>query len=163
MTPRLRALTWIAVLGLLAGGCKKEPSRWDQAQEATRGQKATVTESQAGGEFNKFFPKAEDPFDLIYKQEKTGFAEASLKYDGREVALLSISDTVNNPDAKTKYAESAEKLGEYPLAAIGDQGTGVLVADRYQVQVRSMDPEFIEVNRHEWLQQFDLAGLSQLQ
>lgn len=153
----------VALLLLAALGCRQETSRWDAAQQASQGQPAVSKESEAGSAFNKFFPKVADPFDLVYKQEKTGYAEASLKHDGKEVAVLSISDTVNNPSAADKYKEATEKLGDYPLAAIGSQGSGVLVADRFQVQVRSMDEAFGDEERKAWLQQFDLAGLSQLQ
>ena len=82
MTPRIRLLKGMALLGLLAGGCKQEPSRWDQAHQQTQGQRATTAESKAGGEFNKFFPKVQSPFDVIFKQEKQGYAEVSLQQDG---------------------------------------------------------------------------------
>jgi hypothetical protein len=148
---------------LVAAGCEKTPTRWDEAQQASRGKPAVANASQSGAAFNRFFPKVEAPFDLVYKQEKSGFVEASLKRDGKEVALLTISDTTNNPVAAEKYEESLEKLGEYPLATVGSQGTGLLVANRYQVQVRSMDESFTEEDRREWLEQFDLTELSQLQ
>jgi hypothetical protein len=148
---------------LVAAGCQKAPTRWDEAQQESRGKPVVSKESQAGAAFNRYFPKVTAPFDLVYKQEKTGFVEASLKRDGKEVALLTISDTTNNPGAAEKYKESSEKLGENPLAPVGSQGTGLLVADRYQVQVRSMDESFAEEDRREWLEKFDLTGLSQLQ
>ena len=161
-SPILRMCCVILLL-LAATGCEKAPTRWDEVQQESRGKPAVSKESQAGSAFNRFFPKVEAPFDLVYKQEKTGFVEASLKRDGKEVALLTISDTTNNPEAAEKYRESQEKLGEYPLAPVGSKGTGLLVADRYQVQVRSMDESFTEANRREWLEKFDLTGLSQLQ
>jgi hypothetical protein len=157
-----RMLITIAFL-LAAVGCQKEPTRWDEAQKETRGQPAVSKESQAGSAFNRFFPKVEAPFDLVYKQEKTGFVEASLKHEGTEVALLTISDTKNNPEAAEKYKESTDKLGEYPLAPVGSKGTGLLVAERYQVQVRSMHESFTEEVRKAWLEKFDLSGLSELQ
>ena len=156
-------LCFTIALLLVAAGCQKEPTRWDEAQKETRGKPAVSKESQAGSEFNKFFPKVESPFDLVYKQEKTGFVEASLKHKGAEVALLTISDTKNNPEAAEKYKESTEKLGEFPLAPVGSKGTGLLIAERYQVQVRSMDASFSEEDRKAWLEKFDLNGLSQLQ
>jgi hypothetical protein len=153
----------IVLLLLVAAACEKAPTRWDEVQDVSRGKPAVSKASQAGSAFNRFFPKVEAPFDLVYKQEKTGFVEASLKRDGKEVAVLTISDTANNPEAAEKYKESLEKLGEYPLAPVGGQGTGLLVADRYQVQVRSMDESFAEEDRREWLEKFALAELSQLQ
>jgi hypothetical protein len=147
---------------LVAAGCEKTPTRWDEVQQESRGKPAVSKESQAGSAFNRFFPKVEAPFDLVYKQEKTGFVEASLKRDGKEVAVLTISDTANNPEAAEKYKGSLEQLDEYPLAAVGSQGTGLLVSDRYQVQVRSMDESFTEEDRREWLKRFDLVELSRL-
>jgi hypothetical protein len=48
----------------------------------------------------------------------------------------------------------------YPAAAIGSQGTGILVAERFQVQVRSTDASFTESDRETWLGRFDLNRLS---
>lgn len=149
---------------LLLASCRREPSRWDQVQEATRGAQAPAVaeESVEGGDLNRFFPKVESPFDIVFKQEKDGFAQASLQKDGQELAVLSISDTANNPEAKEKFATSDQRLDGHPMAAAGSKGTAVLVADRYQVQVRSMDPSFGDAERIAWLQKFDLKSLSNL-
>lgn len=157
-------LFWpMACVFALLAGCQKAPDRWEQAHKETVGQKATAENSQHGSAFNKFFPKAEKPFSLVFKQEKDGFVLASLLKDGKETASLSVSDTVNNTEAKEKFASSTEKLGEYPLAASGSQGTAVLVADRYQVQARSAtEGGLSEPERKEWLQKFDLPGLAAL-
>jgi hypothetical protein len=48
------------------------------------------------------------------------------------------------------------------MAAAGSKGTVILVNNRYQVQVRSMDPSFGEAERMEWLPRFDLYSLSNL-
>jgi hypothetical protein len=48
------------------------------------------------------------------------------------------------------------------MAASGSKGTSILVSDRYQVQIRSMDPSFGEAERLEWLPKFDLYSLSNL-
>jgi|GEM_PF-2078604 len=73
----------------------------------------TDQEALAGGEFNKFFPQSRDQFDIVYTQEKQGFAEAILRADGDDVATLAIFDTVSNPDAAAKYADSTEKTTNY--------------------------------------------------
>jgi hypothetical protein len=164
ITDRRRAWLWVALLALAAAGCSQpEPTRWDEAQQQSRGQPAVAREAEKGSSFNRFFPQVAGEYDLVYKQEKQGFAQASLKRGGKDVATLSISDTTSNPDAAAKYRTSSEMLESYPLAAIGSQGTGVLVADRFQVQVRSVDPSFSESDRKEWLGKFDLQGLAQLQ
>lgn len=149
---------------LLIAGCQSpvEPSRWEAVQQASQDQPVTTAEVIAGGEFNKFFPQPEDPFDIVYLQEKEGFAEAGLLFEGDEVATLAVSDTNTNPDALEKFAESDETLEGYPLAAVGDQGTAILVADRIQVQVRSNADDFAQADREAWLLEFDLDGLASL-
>jgi hypothetical protein len=140
-----------------------ERSRWEEAQEATTGQRATDQEAVAGGEFNQFFPESTAEYSVVYTQEKTGFAEAVLKHEGEDVATLAIFDTVSNPEAATKYKESTKKLGAYPAVAIGENGTGILVADRFQVQIRAKSETFSATERDEWLLAFDLQGLAELQ
>jgi len=140
-----------------------EQSQWSAAQEASQGQPATDQEALAGGEFNKFFPQSHDQFTIVYTQEKQGFAEAILRDDGDDVATLAIFDTVSNPDAAAKYTDSTDKVADYPAIAIGSNGTGILVADRFQVQVRSTSADFAEEERAEWLAAFDLDGLAGLE
>lgn len=152
----------LALILVLLSACQQEQTRWDSAQQTSQSTPATSDESVAGGSFNAFFPSVEGDFDLVYTQEKTGFAEAKLKKGGKDVALLSISDTTNNPDARTKFQTSSEVLAGYPVADVGSQGTALLVADRYQVQVRSSDSSFSRFDREDWLQKFDLDGLSKL-
>jgi hypothetical protein len=153
----------LLVWTLLAGCQPVEPDRWAEAQATTQGQ-AVASEGKviAGGEFNKFFPQPRDEFGITFLQEKEGFAEAALEYDGEEVATLAVSDTANNPSARDKFAQSNQKLAGYPVAAVGDNGTALLVADRIQVQVRSKAADFMPEDREAWLQEFDLAGLATL-
>jgi hypothetical protein len=158
----LIALGLLVLLSLTSCATQKE-TRWDAAQQKGSQQSATSKDSVAGSQFNTFFPAAESGFDLVFTQEKTGFAEAKLKKDGKDVALLSIFDTINNPDAAQKYKQSSEVLAGFPVVDIGSQGTGILVADRYQVQVRSTDDTFSQIDRENWLQKFHLDGLSALQ
>jgi hypothetical protein len=108
------------------------------------------------------FPKPEGDFDVIYTQDKTGFAEADLKKEGRVIATLAISDTVSNPEAAEKYRDATTQLKDYPMVDIGDTGSGVLVGNRFQVQVRSKDANFSKAEREEWLSKFDLANLASL-
>jgi len=160
---QLRVL-FVPLIFLLLAGCKEqeEPTRWDQTQEKTQGRQAPAVSKQSveGGDLNRFFPHVTSPFDIVFKQEKNGLAQASLQKDGQELAVLSISDTTNNPSAKEKYAGSPQRLDGHPMAAAGSTGTAILVADRYQIQARSIDPSFGEAERIEWLQKFDLKSLS---
>jgi hypothetical protein len=153
------------VLALALGACQpvQPTSQWEAAQTATEGQ-AVVSEGEviAGGEFNKFFPDPEDPFDITFLQEKEGFAEAALEFEGDEVATLAVTDTANNPSARDKYAQSSDELEGYPMVAVGNNGTAILVADRIQVQVRSKADDFAAEDREAWLLEFDLDGLAAL-
>lgn len=155
--------SWL-LAGLLLCGCyEKAPDRWEKADQTSKqNPHAVVKESVAGNEFNRFFPQVEKPWDIVFKQEKTGFAQASLQKDGREVAVLSVSDTVNNADAVEKFKASTKSVGGMPVVDVGEQGTAVLVADRFQVQVRSMDPEIGPDERQAWIEKFNLQAIGRL-
>ena len=148
----------------LAAGCGPNPAqtRWTTAQQESRNKRAVAKEALPGKAFNKFFPKAESPWDLTYKQEKQGTAIASLKNDGKEVATLTVFDTISDPEVAKEYKEATQALSGCPLLAKGSKGTAVLVANRFQVQVRSMDASFGEEDRKEWLKKFDLDGIAKL-
>lgn len=115
-----------------------------------------------GGALNKFFPKEQEGYKVVYNQEKDGFAEASLEKDGKEVATLAISDLSTNMDTKSKYAESTMQIASYPALTKGSKGTTILVGDRYQVSIRSKEDSFDENMRKAWFEKFDLAGLANL-
>jgi hypothetical protein len=154
-------------LVLLLSGCfQKEPSRFAQAQKDTtaRGsQPAVVKNATQGSNFNKFFPADADGFDRVFSQEKKGFAEAKLNKGGKNVAVLSISDTSSVPAAANKYQKSTEKLNGFPmLVETPMKSTGVLVK-KFQVKVASRDASFTADNRLAWLKKFNLDGLSRLQ
>jgi hypothetical protein len=154
-----RTLIWLTlvVLVLFPAACRRE-SRWDEADQASKGKRAVSEEAVPGSALNKFFPQSGDGAKVTYTQEKKGFAQADLNLDGQDVATLSISDTANNPSARDKF-DGAETLGGYPKASVGSKGTAILVADRFQVQIRSEDAGF---DRDTWLLEFDLAGLEGL-
>ncbi len=149
---------------LLTSCATQAPSRFEQAQQESsgRGSSAVVRESESGGSFNKFFPPSGGGYDRVYSQEKKGFAEAKLKKDGKEVAVLAISDTLNNPSAVKKFEKSTQNIKGYPAVSQGKTGTAVLVGDRFQVKVLSRDPAFSESDRQAWLEKFDLNGLSKV-
>ncbi len=164
---RLRQIlfTYLLVTILLVTACTSQPpSRFDQAQQdsTSRGATAVVKESESGGSFNRYFPEADSGYQRVYTQEKKGFAEAKLKKAGQEVAVMAISDTINNPSAVNKFKDSTEKIAGYPAVNQGSNATAILVKDRFQVKVLSRDPSFTESDRKALLSQFDLNGLSQL-
>jgi hypothetical protein len=125
-------------------------------------QPAVSAQAIPAGQFNKFFPQSANGFERVYSQEKPGTAEAKLQREGKEVALLSIFDTISNPDATTKFKGSPKTIAGYPAQQIGNSQTALLVADRFQVKAISRDPSFTATDRETWLQKFNLSGLAQL-
>ena len=164
-TGRLEAPLTVLALALLTAGCG--PPAGESRFKAALTQKgpAVAKEAVPGDKLNKFFPKTEGEWDLVYTQEKQGMAQAELKKGGQAVAQLAIFDTVTDAKVADGYREAKEKLADkYPLIAKGKLGTAVLVGDRYQVQVRTLPgSDFAEADRKEWLLKFDLAGLATLQ
>lgn len=153
---------------LLVTGCapaSNAPSSYDKVQQETTqkgAQPAVAKDATQGSNFNKFFPEPGTGYERVFTQEKKGFAEAKLKQGGKDMAMLSISDTTSLPAAAAKYQNATQQLAGYPTLEVGTTQTGVLVADRYQVKVLSRDPSFTKEDRQEWIQKFDLAGLSRL-
>ncbi len=155
-------LSLILLLSVSACG-PKTPSRFDGAQKESTGQnakKSVVKESEEGGIFNQYFPKADSGYSVTFAQEKKGFAEAKLKKGSKDVATLSISDTLNDATAAKKYDKSSSKIGGYPAIDIGKNGTAVLVKKRYQVKVTSKD--LSKKDRQAWIEKFKLQGLESL-
>lgn len=151
---------------LFLNACGAQTSRYEQVQKETTGRNATpavTTGSEQGSTFNKFFPKSSDGYKVIPAQEKKGFAEYKLDKDGKNVAMLAISDTINNPSAADKFKSSTEKIGSYPAVEQGSSATAILVNGRYQVKVLSRDPSFTREDRVKWLEKFDLRGLARLE
>lgn len=151
--------------------CKKEDPRWSDAEKKAKEQVEAKKEAQEsgalptpqeGGSFNKFFPKSSGEFETVAAQEKDGFAEYKLKKDGKEMAMLAISDVANNPQAADKFKSSTRKIGGFPAVDQGSTATAVLVAGRYQVKVLSRDASFTKTDREVWLAKFNLSGLAGL-
>lgn len=155
---------------LLVSGCaEKAPSPYAKAQqESTQkgNQPAVAKNATQGSSFNQFFPKSGDGYERVFTQEKKGFSEAKLKKDGKDVAMLAISDaasdTTGGVSATKKFEKSTTKISGYPAVDVGATQTAVLVADRYQVKVLSRSPSFTKADRQTWIQRFNLAGLSRL-
>ena len=154
----------IVTLLMVTSCAQQPPSRYDAAQkESTQGSQRNQTVSQEaiqGSNFNKFFPASGEGYQRVYTQEKRGFAQAALKQNGQKIATLSISDTIGNETAKTKFEKSSQKIGGYPTVQQGKTTTAVLVADRYQVKVSSS--QLSQSEREEWLTRFNLSGLANL-
>ncbi|MBE9052869.1 hypothetical protein IQ243_21080 [Nostocales cyanobacterium LEGE 11386] len=163
--PKILAGLLLSVLLLTTACTPQAPGRFDQVQQESSQQKrgqAVVETATQGGEFNKFFPSAGDGYQRVFTQEKKGFAEAKLKKDGKDLAMLAISDTTSTPATATSYANSTKKIAGYPAREIGNTQTAVLVNNRYQVKVLSRDPSFSASDRADWIEKFNLDGLAQL-
>lgn len=159
-------------------GCKKdEPksTRWDDAAAAATAAPAATTASGGpglrtaeptlppipAGAFNKFFPKdGAGGNKRVFAADKEGFAEAKLQKDGKEIAVLAISDAQKLAFAKAKFGNATEKIDGFPVTTVGNNQTSALVKDRYQVKVTSqtLDHEA----RKAILATFDLKGLEGL-
>ena len=169
MVKPLRKLVIVGLLSLLLftgiTACSPQPpSRFDQAQQEStkKGVKAVAKNSEQGSSFNQFFPESGDGYERVYTQEKKGFAEAKLKKDGKDMAMMAISDTINTPSAAAKFEKSTTKIAGYPSVQQGATATALLVGDRFQVKVLSRSPEFTVGDRETWLAKFDLKGLARL-
>ena len=176
-TLRLTLALGLACLMLISAcGKAPTPSRWDTSQDTPPAIEAPVADTAPGAKasdpteikvlpgsaFNAFFPAEGGGYERIYTQEKSGFAEAKLKQDGTELAMLSVSDTAANPTAATKYQSSDRTIAGYPAQDIGSTSTGILVGDRIQVKVLSRSDDFGVGDREAWLEKFDLVGLEAL-
>ncbi len=155
----------LSVLLLTTACTPDEPGRFDQVQQESTQQKrgqAVVETATQGGEFNKFFPPSGDGYERVFTQEKKGFAEAKLKKDGKDLAMLAVSDTTSTPATAASYSNSTKEIAGYPAREIGNTQTAVLVNNRYQVKVLSRDPSFTASDRAEWIEKFNLDGLATL-
>ena len=87
-------------------------------------------QATAEATLNAVFPQASGGYKVTFTQEKDGFAQADLIKDGTKLASLAVSDTTTNPSARDKFKTAAKKIAGFPAAAVGTQGTAILVADR---------------------------------
>ncbi|MCF4967314.1 MULTISPECIES: hypothetical protein [Nostocales] len=163
-TRRVLAAVLLSVLLLTTACTAKAPGRFDQVQQESSRQKngqAVAKNATQGSEFNKFFPSEEADYQRVYTQEKKGFAEAKLKKAGKDVAVLSISDTSSTPGAAAKFSNSTKNIAGYPAVEVGNTQTAVLVG-KYQVKVLSRSPSFKASDRADWIAKFNLDGLAKL-
>lgn len=159
----IRVLLLAASFALVSAGCKREPDRWEAAKEQAKvvqaakeeAPPAVVTEVNA---LNKAFP-GEDATHAkrMFRTDKPGFADAVYaSADGKELCVVTISDTNSDPSVKGKFASATEKLGAFPLKSLGNSSM-VLVNDRFQVKVSStsLTPE----ERKTWLSKVDTSAI----
>lgn len=145
-----------------ACGASRQPSRFDQAQQQSKTERPSQAKQVSGGSLNKYFPSSSGGYKLNYAQEKKGFAQASLKKDGKEVAVISINDISASSTAAKKFQNSSKTIEGYPAVEQGTKTTAVLVDSRFQVKAQSKDSSFTASDREAWLKKFNLSGLASL-
>lgn len=169
IAPRWRRIFAPLLLSLLlfVSACSPSaPSRYEQTQQETTQRNApgaVAKDATQGAKFNQFFPRSVSGYEIVPAQEKKGFAEYKVNQGGKNVAVLSISDTTGVSGAAAKFQGSTAKIAGYPSVEQGQNITAVLVDDRYQVKVQSRDPSFDKADRAAWMGKFDLRGLAKLQ
>jgi hypothetical protein len=162
---KVLAPIFLSLLLFVTACTPSPPSRYEQVQKETTQRNAPAAvakKAEQGSEFNKFFPKSVGGYQIVPAQEKKGFAEYKVNKDGKNVAVLSISDTISIPSAAAKYQSSDLTIAGYPAIEQGKNITGILVRDRYQVKVQSRDASFTASDRAQWIQKFNLRGLAKL-
>lgn len=162
---RILAPLFLSLLLFVTACTPTQQSRYAEVQKETTQRNAApavAKKAEQGSTFNKFFPKGMKGYEVVPAQEKKGFAEYKVNRDGKNVAVLSISDTTSLPTAALKYQTATDQVAGYPAVEQGLTGTGILVNDRYQVKVLSRDASFTHDDRVAWLQKFDLKGLAKL-
>jgi hypothetical protein len=164
---RLAALSLSALLATGCDGCQNDKARAAAADATTPDASMTISLAPPGasslapmttGFLTKFFPKDGDGgYKRVLSGEKQGYAEAKLEKDGKEVALVSITDATRLAYTKQRFETSTEKIGDLPVLRVNDEETSALVNNRFYVKVYStkLDHEA----RKAILASFDLKSL----
>lgn len=104
----------------------------------TKTDKAPSGQPVEGKVFNKAFP--DDGFQgykRVFTTEKTGFAAADFKKDGKTIVKVNFTDTKATPKDTSRYEASTEKIGGFPYITRGKNSSLVFAKGRYQVKVSS--------------------------
>jgi hypothetical protein len=168
------------MLGLSAccgGGKKTEPSRWQppatttaKGTTGTTPSKPTATSTATApakdepkpveaGVLNKYFPAdGVDGAKRTFKADKPGYAEAKYVTADKKELTLTINDLAGKADERGKFKSATDKISGNPVKTFGKNKSQMLVNDRFQVDVMSMQVD--EAGRKPWLSKFNLSGLS---
>jgi hypothetical protein len=167
MNPRTILLAVLALSSALATACSKKSPPTPTATVDAAAPVATVTvapdagtgEGGATAMLKDYFPQdgAGGYKRVIHSTTRDGYVEAALEKDGKEVAILSISDAERMAYVKAKFESATEKLQGYPLLTSGKDLSTILVKDRFQIKVlsKTLDADA----RKAILATFDLKGL----
>jgi hypothetical protein len=165
MNPRTILLAVLALSSALATACSKKSPPPPTAAVDAAAPVATLTTDAGTGEagaataLKDYFPQdgAGGYKRVIHSTTRDGYVEAALEKDGKEVAILSISDAERMAYVKAKFESATEKLQGYPLLTSGKDLSTILVKDRFQIKVlsKTLDADA----RKAILATFDLKGL----
>ena len=163
MAHPLRALALASLVALTSAACKREPDRWEAAKEqakvvqAAKGDAPPVIVTEVNA-LNKAFPTdASSGAKRVFRTDKPGFADAVYNSaEGKELCVLTISDTNSDPSVKAKFAAATDKVGAFPIKALGNS-TAMLVRDRFQVKVSSTT--LTPAERQSWLSKVDTSAI----
>jgi hypothetical protein len=173
MSNKVLALLFVASLGGMACLCggdePAEKSRWEKSESGGSKAEGAAPTEEAGGEeptpvagsaLNAAFPDdGAQGYTRTFTQEKEGFAEAKFVKEADEI-VVTISDTANNPSARKKFSGASDTIQGHPAMKQGNNGTAVLVDDRFQIKATSKTVD--EAGRKALLEQAKMSSLSGL-
>ncbi|MBW4476292.1 MAG: serine/threonine protein kinase [Tolypothrix brevis GSE-NOS-MK-07-07A] len=146
---------------------KKPPSPFNQvAQDSSRQKSGQVSPDSSANQrdyffrydFSKFFPLSDSEFQIVSSEQTAYHLKFFMKKDVKIVAALSISDIEDKNPYPANFANITKKIAGYP--AIVDINNTIILVGEFEVRVRSIDSSFTASDRIEWIQKFDLSGLS---
>ena len=171
MNTRTILVAALALYSTLATACQKAPPT-PTSMETPDAPSLTVASShraglpEAGGiasgvptaPLKDYFPlDAAGGFKRVIRANRVGYAEASLEKDGKEVAVLSISDAERLAYVKARFENATDKVDGFPLLTSGKDLSTILVRDRFEIKVLSKTLDASA--RKAILASFDLKGL----
>ena len=171
MNTRMILLAALALSATLATACSKDTSTSASTQKADAAASAitvsllppdagTDASSVPMGTLKNYFPRdgVGGYRRVVHSTVRDGYAEAALEKDGKDVAVLSISDAERMAYAKAKFEKATETLDGSPLLTEGKDLSTILVKGRFEIKVfsRTLDADA----RKAILSAFDLKGLA---
>lgn len=172
MNPRTILFAALALASTLAVGCKKDAppsssSSTEKPDSAAPVFTVAINTPDAGAglatgptsTLKNYFPQdGAGGYTRVIRAGKDGYAEATLEKDGKEVAVLSISDAERMAYVKAKFESATDKVDGAPLLTVGKDLSMVLVKERFQIKVlsKTLDAE----GRKAIIATFDLKGLA---
>ncbi|PWJ40926.1 hypothetical protein [Sediminitomix flava] len=109
------------------------------------------------------FPDSLPKFQIYVTHSAVGMVKAKVINDSSKViASSSIIDLLNHKNEISRFKKSELSFEDYPLLIKGQNSIAILVADRFQVQIKSLSQSFNDDRIKERFKQFDLEKLKAL-